>query len=91
MTNEQNIVEFTLTAGEFVRLTKTLMTILYHHGDDDIAHVIITMEGSDPGLTVLVHEYDGNAAEDPPLARYVVDCLALRDDLATLERTDLQP
>ena len=91
MTNEQDIVEFTLTAGEFVRLSETLIAILYIHRDDDIAGVTITMEGSDPNLTVLVQEYDGNAAEDPPLARYVVDCLATRDDLAPLKRTDLRP
>jgi hypothetical protein len=46
-TNEQN-VEFTLTAGEFVRLAETLMAILYSHRDDDIAGVTITMKGSDP-------------------------------------------
>jgi hypothetical protein len=91
MTNEQDIVEFTLTAGEFVRLSETLIAILNNHRDDDIGIVTITMERSDPDLTVLVHEYDGNAPEDPPLARYVVDCLALRDDFAPLKRTDLRP
>jgi hypothetical protein len=89
---EQEIVRFTLTAGELLRLVESLAVILAIHRDDDIADATITLERPnviDSNLMVLVRKYDGNAAEDPPLARYVVDQLGMRDDLAPLKRVGL--
>jgi hypothetical protein len=91
---EKNI-EFTLTSGEFMRLAESLHTILKNHRDneDDIGLVTIKLDYEtcgDPSLEVLVTEYDGNA-EDPPLARYEVKQLCVRDDLSPLKKTDLRP
>jgi hypothetical protein len=88
-------VEFTLTSGEFIRFAESLHAILTNHRNDDIGLVTITLDyestGGDPALTVLVREYDGNAIEDPPLARYEVGCLCMRGDVSPLTRTDLRP
>jgi hypothetical protein len=88
-------VEFTLTAGEFMRPAESLHTVLTNHREDDIGLVTIKLDyestGGDPSLMVLVTEYDDNALEYPPLARYEVSCLLLREDLEPLVRTNSRP
>jgi hypothetical protein len=94
MTDKVRKSEFDLTGGEFYRFVDALKAIEANHRDDDMGMITITIdaeETGDPGLIVIVREYDGSQMEDNPLARYEIGALLGNEVENPLERTDLRP
>jgi hypothetical protein len=97
-------VEFTLTTGEFMRFAEALEVILSTHSmlhDVGLVNIkLVSASGStdadstlgSPRLEIRITKYDDEALGDTEwLARYVIDDLGMREDLAPLKRLRAAP